>query len=202
MGGRGSGRRSGYSGKPETSDSMPLDIRKFTRKGLLVPGNSFSWQWLVNDRKVAGIDVRVEFNTEVVLSWRMKSTGEVVEQRVQTQTSPCHLGGQRHWFTCPRCCKRVGVLYSPGRYFACRPCGGLGYATQKEGAGDRASIKADKIRKRLGWEAGILNGSGGKPKGMHWKTYQRLKAHHDRLVLISCHDIARKLGFLQKLLEG
>ena len=120
MGGRGSGRRSGYGGKPETSDSMPLDIRKFTRKGLLVPGNSFSWQWLVNDRKVAGIDVRVEFNTEVVLSWRMKSTGEVVEQRVQTQTSPCHLGGQRHWFTCPRCCKRVAVLYSPGRYFACR----------------------------------------------------------------------------------
>jgi hypothetical protein len=77
----------------------------------------------------------------MVLSYRMKSTGEVVEQRVQTQTSPCHLGGQRHWFTCPRCSKRVAVLYAPGRYFACRQCGGLGYATQKEGAGDRASTK-------------------------------------------------------------
>jgi hypothetical protein len=38
-----------------------------------------------------------------------------------------------------------------------------------------ASTRADKLRKRLGWEAGILNGDGGKPKGMHWKTYQRLK---------------------------
>jgi len=31
----------------------------------------------------------------------VRSAGEVVEQWVQTQTTPCHLGGQRHWFTCP-----------------------------------------------------------------------------------------------------
>jgi hypothetical protein len=54
----------------------------------------------------------------------------------------------------------------------------------------------------MGWEAGILNGDGGKPKGMHWKTYQRLKNHHDALVQVSLHDIGRKLGFLHKLLEG
>ena len=200
MGGLGSGRRSDYSGKAEINDSMLLDIRKITRKGLLVPGNGFSWQWLVNDRQVAGISIRVAFQG-MVLSYRMKSSDEVVEQRVQTQTSPCHLGGQRHWFTCPRCSKRVAVLYAPGRYFACRQCGGLSYATQKEGAGDRASTKADKLRKRLGWQAGILNGNGGKPKGMHWKTYQRLKAEHDRLVQISFHDIARKFGLTHKLLE-
>lgn len=201
MGGRGSGRRSSYSGKAATSDSMPLDIRKITRKGLLVPGSSFSWQWLVNDREVAGIHIRVDFNQGVVLSYRMKSTGEVVEQQVQTQTSPCHLGGQRHWFTCPRCSKRVAVLYAPGRYFACRQCCGLCYATQKEGTGDRASTKANKLRKRLGWQAGILNGDGGKPKGMHWKTFQLLKSHHDALAQVSLHDIGHKLGILHKLLE-
>jgi len=143
MGGRGSGRPCSYGGKPETNDSMPLDIRKITRKGLLVPGSSFGWQWTVNDRQVAGISMRVDYLESMVLSYRMKSTGEVVEQRVQTQTSPCHLGGQRHWFTCPRCSKRVAVLYAPGPYFACRQCGGLVYATQKEGAGDRASSRAD-----------------------------------------------------------
>ena len=150
---------------------MPLDIRKIARKGLLVPGDSFSWQWLVHDQQVAGISIRVNFDHGMVLSYRLKSTGEMVEQRVQTQTSLCHLGGQRHWFTCPRCSKPVAVLYAPGQYFACRQCGGLGHATQKEGAGDRASTKADKLRKRMGWEVGILNGDGGKPKGMHWKTY-------------------------------
>lgn len=201
MGGRGSGRRSSYSGKAETSDSMPLDIRKITRKGLQVPGSSFSWQWLVNDRQVAGISVRVDFDHGMVLSYCMKSTGEVVEQRVQTQTSPCHLGGQRHWFTCPRCSKRVAVLYAPGRYFACRQCCGLGYSTQKEGAGDRASSRAENLRKRMGWEAGILNGNGSKPKGMHWKTYQRLTSRHDALVQVSLHDIRRKLGFLHKMLD-
>ena len=198
MGGRGSGRRSSYSGKTETSDATPLDIRKITRTGLLVPGSSFSWQWTVNDRQVAGLSIRVEFES-LVLSYRMKSTGEVVEQRVKTQTSSCHLGGQRCWFTCPRCSKRVAVLYAPGRYFGCRQCCGLGYATQKEGAGDRASSRADKLRKRLGWEVGILNGDGGKPKGMHWKTYQQLKSHHDALVQVSFTDIGRKFGFIHHL---
>lgn len=200
MGGRGSGRRSNYDGKRETCDSMPLDIRKITKKGLLKPGASFSWQWLFNDQPMAGISIRVE-NQSLVLLYRIKSTAELVEQRVLTQTSDCHLGGQRHWFTCPKCSKRVAVLYAPGRYFACRQCGGLAYATQKEGIGNRASTKADKIRKRLGWQAGILNGEGGKPKGMHWTTFWRLKGEHDALAQVSFQDIGRKLGFLHRLPE-
>ena len=200
MGGRGSGRRSSYSGKTETSDSTPLDIRKIARKGLLVPGNSFSWQWTVNDQKVAGISILVDYQLSMVLSYRMKSIGEVVEQRVQTQTSPCHLGGQRHWFTCPRCSKRVAVLYALGRTFACRKCGGLGYTTQKEGVGDRASTKVNKLRKRLGWVTGILNDTGGKPKGMHWTTYWRLKGQHETFMQVSLEDMGRKLGILHKML--
>jgi hypothetical protein len=147
---------------------------------LLVPGNGFSWQWLVNDRQVAGISIRVDFakHGAVLPHEEHRRSGRATGADANLT---CHLGGQRHWFTCPRCSKRVAVLYAPGRYFACRQCGGLGYATQKEGAGDRASTKADKLRKRMGWEAGILNGNGGKPKGMHWKTYQRLKSHHDAL---------------------
>ncbi len=199
MGGRGSGRQSCYSGKRETSDSMPLDIRKISRKGLLLPGNRFSWQWLVNDRQVAGITIRVDVQS-ILLSYCMKSTGEVVEQRVQTQTTPCHLGGQRHWFTCPRCSKRVAVLYAPGRHFACRKCEGLGYTSQKEGIGERATTRADKLRKQLGWEAGILNGSGGKPKGMHWKTYWRLKIQHDAFVQVSFRAIERRFGHLHELM--
>jgi hypothetical protein len=58
------------------------------------------------------------------------------------------------------------------------------------------------LRDRLRFEAGILNCDGGKPKGMHLKTFQRLTCHHDALVQISFHDIERKLGFLHKLLEA
>lgn len=95
----------------------------------------------------------------------------------------------------------MAVLYAPGKYFACRNCCGLGYATQKEGAGDRAASRAEKLRKRLGWEAGILNGNGDRPKGMHWNTYRRLRSDHDALVQVSLRDIAVKFGFLHRVLS-
>ena len=45
---------------------------------------------------------------------------------------------------------------------------------------DRAARRADRIRDRLGWPGGILEGSGwGKPKGMHWRTYERMSDEHD-----------------------
>jgi hypothetical protein len=58
----------------------------------------------------------------------------------------------------------------------------LGYESQQVVQWDRLTLKADKIRARLGLEAGILNGTGWKPKGMHWRTYWRLYAEHERLV--------------------
>ena len=166
MGGRGSGRQATYCGKGVTEESTPLDIRKLARSALLVPGRSFSWQWTVGDRQVAGITIRVAVQA-VQLCYQNRSTGESFDQWVERQSTACRFGGMRRWFTCPSCGKRVAVLYGPGKHFACRSCCGLGYASQKEGVGDRSSRQADKLRKRLGWEAGILNGDGGKPKGLH-----------------------------------
>jgi hypothetical protein len=198
MGGRGSGRQTTYCGKDVTEESIPLDIRKLGRSGLLVPGRIFSWQWTLNDLQVAGITIRVAVQA-VQLCYKKRSTGEYIDQWVNQQSTPCRFGGTRQWFTCPRCGKRVAVIYGPDKYFACRRCCGLKYASQKEGVGDRSSRQADKLRKRLGWEVGILNSDGGKPKGMHWATFHRLKAEHDRLVQISLHDIGLKLGLEHKL---
>lgn len=199
MGGFGSGRRSSYGGKTVTSEATPLDIRKLARNGLLVPGRSFGWCWTVNDREMGAITIRVAEHA-VQLCYQKRSTGEAIDQWVQLQSTPCRFGGVRQWFTCPNCGKRVAVLYGPGKYFACRTCCGLGYASQKEDVGDRAGSQADKIRKRLGWPAGFLHGPGGRPKGMHWVTFWRLRAEHDQLVQVSCEGIARKLGFLHRLL--
>jgi hypothetical protein len=61
---------------------------------------------------------------------------------------------------------------------------------------DRAARRADKIRDRLGWHPGSLNSEGGKPKGMHWRTFERLCAEHDRHSQVSFHHMLRRFGRL------
>ena len=47
-----------------------------------------------------------------------------------------------------------------------------------------------------GWEPGILNGNGGKPKWMRWRTFERLAAEHDQFVGRSIEAAALKFGLL------
>jgi len=89
-----------------------------------------------------------------------------------------------------------------GSIYACRRCHQLAYKSQRETADDRATRRANKLRERLGWEAGILNGEGGKPKGMHWATFERFKARHDVAVYRSLQGLADRLGLLDGRLSG
>ena len=92
--------------------------------------------------------------------------------------------------------------------YACRHCHKLAYSTQREDAGERADSRAETIRKRLGWAAGILNGNGGMPKGMHWATFMRLQAAHNAHVNQSPAGMSAKLGLVMgrlghiKILRG
>ncbi|MDR1074789.1 MAG: hypothetical protein LBL59_00320 [Xanthomonadaceae bacterium] len=72
------------------------------------------------------------------------------------------------------CGRHAAVLYG-GTLFVCRHGQRLTYASTRENAGERAIRRvAERIRERSGWEPGILNGDGGKPKGMHGRTHERL----------------------------
>ena len=84
--------------------------------------------------------------------------------------------------------------------FACRHCYRLAYASQRETADDRAMRRADTIRRRLGWDAGIANLKGSKPKGMHWRTFERLNARHDAFAEASFIGMAAKLGIVNQRL--
>ena len=61
--------------------------------------------------------------------------------------------------------------------------------------------RADKLRDKLGWEPGILNGDGIKPKGMHWRTFERLKVEHDALVGASLAGMAQRFGLLGRFMD-
>ena len=94
------------------------------------------------------------------------------------------------------CGRRVAILYGGG-IFACRHCYRLVYPSQRERADDRALRQAGRIRTRLGWEPGTLNGDGGKPKGMRWRTFHCLSAEHEAFVRASLAGMAQRLGILK-----
>jgi hypothetical protein len=180
MGGFGSGRKFGAN---VTEDYRQIDIRRWQREGLLVPDSYINWQWSRNGEKVASIAAKVETG-QLRLIYNYRASGsenwEPLDYPIRLQTTPCNYGGVRYWFTCPAvgCGRRVAILYSAGKYYACRHCYQLAYKSQRETKGYRGYRGAGKVRDKLGWQLGIANPLEGKPKGMHWKTYYRLMNKH------------------------
>jgi hypothetical protein len=200
MGGRGSGRRWRVGAADCTDDYRSLDVRRWQREGLLTHGSWFRWQWTRNGSTVASIHVMTDAD-HVTLAYRHRQGGEdwrAEEYPVALSWTRCTFGGRRAWFLCPAtgCGRRVAILYG-GAIFACRHCYRLAYRSQREDMGDRAARKAEKIRARLGWEPGVLNGCSDKPRGMHWRTFERLVNRHDELADLSVAYVMHQFGLLR-----
>jgi len=199
MGGIGSGRRWHFHANKTIEEFRSLDVRRLQRDGYLKPNLSFGWQWSRNGERVAWINVRTDFD-RIVLDYRHRSNGKEWKDEsypVLLQWTLCNFGGKRPWFICPvsGCGRRVAILYG-GRIFACRHCHQLAYPSQRETYDDRAARRADKVREKLGWEPGILNGrSWTKPKGMHQRTFERLLREHDSLISEALSGFSQRFGF-------
>lgn len=175
MGGYGSGR--GCSSKQTTSNMWRLDVYYLYRHEMLTPGRASELSWSRNGERLSFISIWAE-NGRIILKYRFRPRGgdwEEKESPVALEWTACHFGGQRPWFLCPRCGRRVSVLYG-GSIYACRHCHNLAYASQREAAYSRLQNRALKIRDRLGWKSGYCS----KPKGMHWKTFEKLMQEHER----------------------
>jgi len=138
----------------------------------------------------------------MVLLYRHRpSSGEweEVEEPVYFDWTPCDYGGERRWFICPivGCGKRVAVLYGAGKYLACRHCYDLAYESQQENTYRRAIRRKHKIIERLGGEIGDYF-YPDKPKGMHWKTYDRLIAEAQYYEQVTEAYLAKWLGLLRR----
>jgi len=177
--------RPAYGGRTTCESCKSIDVRRWQREGRLHAGKYFSWAWACGGEPSGSISVRTERDA-VVLMYRSRSWGAAewksLEQRVPITWTACHLGGQRPWFICSvysggrYCGRRVAVLYGAGELFACRHCYGLAYTSQQEAPMHRALSQAQKIRMRLGGSASLFDVFPEKPKGMHWRTYRRLRA--------------------------
>ena len=142
-------------------DYLKIDVRTWQREGLLSPGIGFRWGWSGKSSIIARVQAE-----HVVLYFRSQV------QTIILATSECHLGGSRRWFRCG-CGKRAAILYAGAQHFACRDCYNLNYQTQHQQPLDRLASKAHKLRDQLGWPRGFLSGHETKPKGMHWRTFER-----------------------------
>ena len=181
MGGLGSGRSSGF-GRRTVEGSLSLDCNKLHRDGCLREEYSGSYKWGVENDVVASISMHGHPD-RLNLDYRIRDNDglwQEISESVVIQRVPCRYGGSRPYFICPgivngcACGRRVVKLYGAGRYFRCRHCWGLGYASQREGIWDRSRRRRDKLRQRLG---GRVNDDGllpVRPKGMWQRTYVRL----------------------------
>jgi hypothetical protein len=182
MGGSGSGRRSGF-GRDTVEACRSIDVNRLHREGCLHAGWMGGWHWTRDGEKVASINLRTEHD-RLHLSYRVRSVGEEwadVDETVRIVRVACRFGGTRPYFICPgvvngiACGRRVAKLHGSGRYFLCRHCYRLAYASQSEGAWDRAIRRVSKISQRLGADHGIDDPFPQKPKGMWQRTYERLR---------------------------
>lgn len=180
MGGWGSGRR---SSKRTTDDMLRLDVRRLQRDGLLQSGTLNTLSWSRHGQKAGSIQISTDgYSVRLVYqSPRMGGEAQQMDYLVSLTWTQCSFGGERAWFCCPAqgCGRRVAILYG-GSVFACRHCHRLAYSSQRDRFPDRHALRADRVRKKLGLELGRFTVSHGKPKGMHWKTFNRLKAEHQQ----------------------
>jgi hypothetical protein len=183
-----------------TCESCPsIDVRLWHREGRLDPGQRFSWSWTRGGEPAGTIAVQVE-GAAVVLSYRSYSSAsnewKSIQQRVPISLTACHLGGVRPWFVCSVYCngrycrRRVAILYGAGELFACRRCQGLSYASQQQTALHRGLERARKIRMRLGGSADLVEPFPKRPKGMHRRTFLRLRARAEAAA--PCTNLALK----------
>ena len=179
MGGSGSGRY-GFASKCE--DYSSIDLAWLNREGVL---NRHWWStitWSRGGNETGAIRVKAEPGG-LRLSYRARDRGgewEDINEFVPFSYTDTNFGGRRPWFECPSCGRNCRVLYG-GKVYRCRKCYGLKYQSQYEPAFGRALSQAQKIREKLGGSLCVDDPFPEKPKGMHWKTYQRLERQDDLL---------------------
>jgi hypothetical protein len=191
MGGFGSGSWRRWDKRSTVEERRQIDVRRWQREGLFEATPRYiSWAWYRQGEQIASISARTS-NSEVELSYAYRRNGDEDNEKSVNYTIPlswteCNFGGKRAWFICPGvvkgrvCGRRVAKLYLGGGYFLCRHCHDLSYNSRQVGRKNRALHKCQKIRRRLGASANMLEPFPPPPKGMHLKTYMGLWLEHYR----------------------
>ena len=193
-GSRSGAGRPGWHAKAE--HCLRLNVRELQRHGVLQSTGYFGWHWTntCSGEETGSIGITASAGS---LRLNFSSNGTPVTQYVHLDRTPCHFGGTRAWLCCPRCSRRVGVLYLRGGNFMCRRCGRLAYASQSDDVMGSSWRRQHRLERRLDDDL-------ARPKGMHHRTHQALiqgilQCHHARDLALAgfitrMNSRLRKLG--------
>jgi hypothetical protein len=178
MGGYGSGRWLRYNKQTTTDNVNSIDVCVLRKSGCIP--RAVYWggkcvgtlSWSRGDQPAGTVSYEATYDGIV---FRIVESGLDICETVWFDRTDCHFGGQRIWFHCPNCGRRIGVIHLAGGRFLCRHCHKLPYSSQREAYTDRMYRKARRIRKRLGASNNVFESVWDKPKGMHWRTFERLQ---------------------------
>lgn len=167
MGGYGSGR---VGQKTLITNLRFLNVRWMNKHGLLKSKGVKTINWSCNGKPWGKMEVLVEEDCLHLIYKESRNDGPWKERDIVINLlkTPCRFGGYQYWFECPVCRRRVCTVYLSDTW-CCRHCGHLAYPSENEDELERLRNKALMLKEKLGGEYWI------KPKGMHQKTYDRLR---------------------------
>ena len=96
-------------GRATTGDAKPLDVNYLNRSGYLTPGVTSHQSWNCGGEPAGNIGVQAN-DGGITLIYRTRSYGgewQDVKEPVTIIWEPCNFGGQRPYFLCPRCGRRI-----------------------------------------------------------------------------------------------
>lgn len=211
MGGFGSGRGA-WRQTAIVEDCISIDACRWMREGIIRAGcrSSGAWCWTnsTTGEATASITYRIDAGVRegfAHLSYTVRATGKQVDYAVRLQATEPNYAGLRWWFTCPlftsgrACGRRARKLYLPpgAIYFGCRNCYRLGYRSRNVDSKTGAMDKARRLRMKLGGGASLCESFPPKPKGMWWRTYDRLAQRAEQAEGDCLRNMMASLGRLQ-----
>ena len=201
MGGWGSGRWERIAAKDVTDRQNSLDVRYLHRMGCLKLGAAGSLKWSLAGTVVGSISYFM-ITDKIIFHYlfRRGEEWEPVIQEVTLTWTPCNYGGWRPWFLC-QCGRRVALLYSGAKYFLCRHCHSLSYASRNESKDKRTLRRIIKIYEKMGPWRFLGSVPAKKPKGMHTNTFNFLKTKYMITALKYVSDLEDKKRLLHLYLN-
>jgi len=192
MGGFGSGRWSRDGTRVPVEACLVIDVNRLLQKGALRSGACTTINWSSVDewgKMVHDASIGAEATSRGI-ALRYTTTDHDGNRTDHDYTvlvawTRGHFGGKRPYFICRgvvngvTCMRRVAKLYKPpaGQYFLCRHCHDLTYYSCNE-SGDvhfSARRRAKRAARKLGLSDPADVYAMNRPKGMHNRTFQRLR---------------------------